>query len=212
MKTQNSILTPSPSSSPYRILVIEDDAEVARPLLRHLEQAGLECYYAANSRAGLVALQEHAPHLVLLGVMLPDLNGYALCTCIRRQSMVPIILLSPQADVEDALRGFKVGADDYVVKPFNPKLLIARVVAHLRRVYRYDVLHYSPRHLAQKPQPNPVSTTEAVSTARPLGWIECESCRYLGPEKKFEQHQSTGQITMKCPHCHAGASIAFALS
>ncbi len=127
------------SREKFRILVVEDEPAVARLILMNLAKAGLDCRYAPDGPSGLAAFQETKPHLVLLDLMMPGMNGRDVCARIRETSNVPIIMLTAVSGEEAQVQGFKVGADDYVTKPFNPKTLLARVVAHLRRVYRYDV-------------------------------------------------------------------------
>jgi len=129
----------APQGGKFRILVIEDDPAVARLILVNLAKAGLDCRYAPDGVAGLVAFQETKPHLVLLDIMMPGMNGRDVCARIRETSTVPIIMLTAVTGDENQVQGFKIGADDYVTKPFTPQALIARVVAHLRRAYRYDM-------------------------------------------------------------------------
>jgi two-component system response regulator ResD len=116
-----------------RVLIIEDDAELARLVELYLQAAGFEVAIAATGPAGVQAALEWQPDLVILDLMLPDMNGWEVCRAIRRQSRVPILMVTALGDEEDRLRGFEEGADDYIVKPFLPRELVARVKVHLRR-------------------------------------------------------------------------------
>lgn len=122
----------------FRILVIEDDPAIARSILTHLHYAGFDCRYSCDSSDVLDAVEDCAPHLVLLDAEQPDIDGYTLCAGIRRQSKVPIVLMCPPEHEERIFRGFQAGADTYIVKPLNPQLLIERVNAQLLRTYRYS--------------------------------------------------------------------------
>ena len=116
-----------------RILLIEDDTELANLMALYLRDAGLEVHTAATGPEGVNKALELRPHLVVLDLMLPGLDGWAVCSRIRQVSRVPILMVTARGEEEDRLRGFEEGADDYVVKPFLPRELVARVKAHLRR-------------------------------------------------------------------------------
>jgi DNA-binding response OmpR family regulator len=183
----------------YRILVVEDDPNIARLILAILTKAGFECRYAPDGLAGLEAFKDADPHLVLLDLMMPGMDGRELCSKIREKSTVPIIMMTALNTDDDQVQGFKIGADDYVPKPFNPKLMVARVIAHLRRVYRYDS--------AGAPAPE-----EAVKVPLPAGWARCDSCGYMGPEDKFQQKNKHGQQFVMCPACQQSEHIAYSIA
>jgi two-component system response regulator MtrA len=116
-----------------RILLVEDDASIREVAALGLEQAGFRVDSVGDGRDGLVQFR-HAPYdLVILDVMLPSLDGYDVCRQIRRESRVPIVMLSAKGDPVDVVVGLEVGADDYVRKPFELPELVARVRAALRR-------------------------------------------------------------------------------
>ncbi len=115
------------------ILVIEDEPAIADTITYALETEGFRCTWCATASAGEAALAEQAVDLIVLDVGLPDLNGFELCKRIRKSRMVPIIFLTARADEIDRVVGLEIGADDYVVKPFSPRELAARVRAVLRR-------------------------------------------------------------------------------
>jgi two-component system response regulator MtrA len=116
-----------------RILLVEDDASIREVTALGLEAAGLTVDTAADGVEGLERWRAGAPDLVLLDVMLPRLDGLEVCRAIRRESTVPIVMLTARADTIDVVVGLESGADDYVRKPFEMPELVARVRAALRR-------------------------------------------------------------------------------
>jgi DNA-binding response OmpR family regulator len=116
-----------------RILVVEDDARIAELARMYLARAGYEVLLAHDGRAGVRLAHDEAPDAVVLDLMLPGLHGRDACLAIRRRSAVPIIMLTALDDERDVVAGLDAGADDYLVKPFNPNVLVARVRAALRR-------------------------------------------------------------------------------
>ena len=121
---------------PSDILVIEDDPGIARIVTLYLERDGHRVTAAGDGLSGLRAARESNPDLIVLDLMLPRLDGMAVCRAIREESDVPIIMATARADEEDRLAGLDLGADDYIVKPFSPRELAARVRAVLRRSAR----------------------------------------------------------------------------
>jgi DNA-binding response OmpR family regulator len=116
-----------------RILIVEDDAVLARVLRDNLVFDGLQVQTVADGNAAVDVARTFAPDLVLLDIMLPGKNGLELCRLWRERLRIPIILLTARDQREDKLRGLKMGADDYVTKPFDLEELIARIHAVLRR-------------------------------------------------------------------------------
>jgi DNA-binding response OmpR family regulator len=116
-----------------RILLVEDDEEIAEPLLFGLRAEGFEVQHATDGRRGLELARGGWPDLVLLDVMLPGLDGFAVCRTLRAESAVPILMLTARGQELDRVMGLELGADDYVVKPFSFRELLARVRATLRR-------------------------------------------------------------------------------
>lgn len=117
-----------------RILAIDDDPFLLELIEKSLNQGGFEVIPAASGQEGLRLLAERKPHLIILDIMMPTLDGWEICTRIRKVSTVPIIILTARGSRSDIVRGLRLGADDYLVKPFYPDELIARVSAVLRRV------------------------------------------------------------------------------
>jgi len=116
-----------------RILVVDDEQKIVEVVKSYLEHSGFEVYTAYNGKQALELFEKVNPALIVLDLMLPDISGEEICKTIRKQSRVPIIMLTAKVEEEDILKGLDNGADDYVIKPFSPKQLIARIVAVLRR-------------------------------------------------------------------------------
>jgi DNA-binding response OmpR family regulator len=115
------------------VLIIEDDRKIAALVARYLAAAGFAALQAHDGEAGLRLAQGRGPCLVIVDLMLPGLDGWAICQALRETSDVPIVILSAREDEADRVLGFSLGADDYVVKPFSPRELVERVKAILRR-------------------------------------------------------------------------------
>jgi DNA-binding response OmpR family regulator len=116
-----------------RILVVDDDPLLVRLVRTHLEKAGYRVLSAADGEQAVEVAANELPDLVVLDLMLPKLDGYDVCRRIREFSMVPVVMLTARGEPVDRLRGFEMGADDYLSKPFVPAELLARVRAVLRR-------------------------------------------------------------------------------
>jgi len=115
-----------------RILIVEDEKKIAEITRAYLEREGYAVAHAEDGESAIKLLKEGFD-LVLLDLMLPDIQGEELCEMIRKDSDVPIIMVTAKSDEDERVKGLGLGADDYVVKPFSPKELVARVNAHLRR-------------------------------------------------------------------------------
>ena len=118
----------------HMILIVEDDTRIANWLKIFFEEAGFTAETANDGRAGLNLARTLAPDLIVLDLMLPGLDGIELCRILRRESDVPIIMLTAREAHTDRISGLESGADDYVVKPFDPEEVVARARAVLRRV------------------------------------------------------------------------------
>jgi len=132
------------------ILIAEDEKKISELIAKYLTLEGHEPHQVATGSQALLAFKSLQPDLVILDLMLPELDGMAVCKKIRSHSNTPIIMLTARVDEIDRLLGFSEGADDYVCKPFIPKELMARVKAILRRVNTptsSDTLTYGPLHL-----------------------------------------------------------------
>ena len=116
-----------------RILVVDDESELTSLVRRALEREGFDVVEARDGEEALRLFAESRPDLVVLDIMLPGVDGFEVCRRLRANSDVPVILLTARAGEEDRVSGFELGADDYVVKPFSVRELVARVKAQLRR-------------------------------------------------------------------------------
>ena len=123
-----------PPSRAHRILVVDDDEGVRALLTRYLELEGYEVDQAADGAGAMTAIKSHPPDLLLLDVMLPSEDGLHILTRLRQDSDVAVILLTGRDAEADRVLGLKLGADDYVVKPFSPAEIAARIATVLRRV------------------------------------------------------------------------------
>nr|YP_009402635.1 regulatory component of sensory transduction system [Compsopogon caeruleus]ARX95993.1 regulatory component of sensory transduction system [Compsopogon caeruleus] len=119
-----------------KILVVDDESSIRRILETRLCMIGYNVISASNGEEALIMFRKEYPNLVVLDVMMPKLDGYGVCQEIRKESDVPIIMLTALGDVSDRITGLELGADDYVIKPFSPKELEARIRSVLRRVDR----------------------------------------------------------------------------
>lgn len=118
---------------PELILVVDDEPKITRLTRDYLEKDGYRVITAGNGPDALSAARRDRPDVVILDLMLPGMNGWDVCRALRRESDVPIIMLTARAEESDQVVGLELGADDYVTKPFSPRALTARVKAVLRR-------------------------------------------------------------------------------
>jgi DNA-binding response OmpR family regulator len=125
-----------------KVLVVDDDVNICELIRLYLEKEGCEVLMAHNGKSGLEVFVDSAPSIVILDIMLPVMDGWQVCREIRKISNIPIIMLTAKGETFDKVLGLELGADDYIVKPFEPKELVARVKAVLRRYERngFDVM------------------------------------------------------------------------
>ena len=121
----------------YRILIVEDDAGIAEGVKQQAEAWGLEAYIAQDLRDVMSEFARISPHLVLLDITLPFFNGYHWCGAIRAVSKVPIVFISSAADNMNIVMAMTMGADDFIAKPFDGGVLMAKIQALLRRSYDF---------------------------------------------------------------------------
>ena len=172
------------------VLVVEDDEEIASLLEKYLARAGYRTTKASTGLAALAHVQRLQPDLILLDIGLPDIDGFDLLTKVRGSSTVPVIFLSAMDDSTDKLLGLKLGADDYVTKPFNPQEVVARVGAVLKRtrgvaaseVIRHDQIEVQlDSHIA-------IASTETGRLELPLATeFRLLVCFVRSPFKTFER-------------------------
>jgi len=121
----------SPSTRP--VLVVEDDCKTSALVKLYLAREGFSAVVAASGQDAIALSQRHRPMMAILDILLPDTDGWEVCRHLRSGSSMPILILSSLTEAHDRIRGLTLGADDFLVKPFSPKELIARVKAILRR-------------------------------------------------------------------------------
>ena len=121
------------AASKQRILIVDDDENIAELISLYLTKECYDTKIVGDGESALEAVSSFAPNLVLLDLMLPGIDGYQVCREVRKNSSVPIIMLSAKGEVFDKVLGLELGADDYMEKPFDSKELVARVKAVLRR-------------------------------------------------------------------------------
>lgn len=194
----------TPSATPqqqFNILIIEDDAELFQTMSVLLGRLA-ECQHAPTGARGLAAFQELTPDLVMLSVNVPDADSYQICTQIRQTSTVPILMMSKTWNDKEELKGLKAGADGFVHEPYNSQLMVANILAQLRRAYKYD----------HQEKPSETATKgEETQDSVPAGWAVCDACGYMGPQQKFEKENIMGEIKRACPHCGEETSATYSL-
>lgn len=121
-----------------KILVVDDDREIADLVEIHLVSDGYHVFKANSASEGLIILEQEDIKLVILDIMMPEIDGLSMCKKIRETSTIPIIMLSAKSSDLDKIIGLSTGADDYVIKPFNPLELTARVKSQLRRYTKFN--------------------------------------------------------------------------
>lgn len=119
----------------YKILLVEDEKDIREVVKKYLEKEGYLVYAGENGVEGLEKFNNYNPDLAVLDIMMPGIDGIQVLKEIRKVSNIPVLFLTAKHKEEDRLKGFDLGADDYVVKPFSPKELVRRVNAIIKRVY-----------------------------------------------------------------------------
>jgi len=133
----------------YRILVVEDKKEISDIVSKYLAKEGYNVFVANNGFEALDYFSKHEFHLVLLDIMMPGISGFEVLKEIRKISDIPVIMLTAKQEEIDRLKGFDIGADDYVIKPFSPRELMKRIQVFLKRVYHEsDEIIFSYKNLS----------------------------------------------------------------
>ncbi|MFD3445677.1 response regulator transcription factor [Microbacteriaceae bacterium 4G12] len=115
------------------VLLVEDEQRLREIVSDYFTREGFEVLQAEDGKRALALFEEHETDLIILDIMLPEIDGWSVCRRIRKESAVPIIMLTARSDEDDTLLGFELGADEYVTKPFSPKVLVARAKTLLKR-------------------------------------------------------------------------------
>lgn len=122
----------------YRLFIVEDDHDIAEAIRTQAEMWALEVHIAENFRNIMTEFADFKPHILLMDISLPFYNGYHWCTEIRKVSKVPVIFISSASDNMNMVMAMNMGADDFIAKPFDQSVLIAKLQAHLRRTYDFS--------------------------------------------------------------------------
>ena len=130
--------------SRQKIMIVDDDAHIAELISLYLTKECFDTNIVLDGEEALKQFELYQPNLILLDLMLPGMDGYQVCRAIRQKSSVPIIMLSAKGEIFDKVLGLELGADDYMVKPFDSKELIARVKAVLRRYHKEKPVEQKP--------------------------------------------------------------------
>ncbi len=146
-----------------RILIVDDDSSISELISLYLKKECFDTREVADGEEALRAAEEYRPNLVILDLMLPGIDGYEVCRRLRAASSVPVIMLSAKGETFDKVLGLELGADDYMIKPFDSKELVARVKAVLRRYQGVA---------AGKPVPEPMRSPENEDMRRTGKYIE----------------------------------------
>ena len=138
------------------ILVVEDEKSMQEIIVEYMQRGGHACFTADDGMDALMVLKNHPMDLMILDIMMPHLDGFSVCKMAREMSSLPIIMLTAKSNEDDKLKGYDLGADDYMTKPFSPKVLLAKANALLRRssVLPADGTRPLPKRL-RPPAPNP---------------------------------------------------------
>ena len=176
--TENNEMQSEQDSHQQRILVADDEASIRRILEARLSMIGYDIVTATDGEEAIAAFNKYNPDLIVLDVMMPKIDGYGVTKEIRKTSDVPIIILTALGDVSERITGLELGADDYVIKPFSPKELEARVKAVLRRTNTKEAM--IP---ASKTAKNVITTGNIrIDTARRQVFRKNERIRLTGME------------------------------
>jgi two-component system, OmpR family, alkaline phosphatase synthesis response regulator PhoP len=169
-----------PSLTPKKILIVEDEADIAQLVKLYLQKDGYRPTIAKTGVEGLKLVKADRPDMVILDLMLPEMDGLEICKKIRTSmdtALLPIMMLTAKAEESDTIIGLELGADDYVTKPFSPKVLVARVKALFRRLERDDdpkqtSYTYGPLLLDLARHEVLLDGTEIPLTAKEFGLLE----------------------------------------
>ena len=180
-------------SAGTKVLVIDDDERLNALLTKYLGRFGFSVRTAVHPKAGLRALRADPPDVLVLDVMLPDMDGFAVCRTVRETSGIPIVMLTARGEVADRIVGLELGADDYLPKPFEPRELVARIQAVLRRQDRVDprgttrigalTVSWAARSVRMEGRDVPLTTAEFEL----LGWLIRNRGRVQSRDKILDQ-------------------------
>ena len=183
------------STQNYQVLIIDDDPNIGQLVKIYFEKEGYGVKHSLNGVEGLSAFKKHQYHIVVLDIMLPGMDGWEVCREIRKISDTPIIMLTAKGEVFDKVLGLELGADDYIVKPFEPKELIARTRAVLRRYKGGAEMEKKAAHMNLTVSLTDYSVTYCgVSIELPPKELELLYFLATHPNKVFTREQLLEQV------------------
>lgn len=190
----------------FLILVVASNTEVEKSMRIMLKTSALGIQFAPKGGIALSMFETSPADMVIISTELPNRNGFEFCLKLREKSSVPILMVTPKRDVDEELRSLKVGADAYLEEPFNSRVIMAHIVAQLRRTYRYNG---QPKNSLQRSKVVKVEAPEAPKAPTAPGWASCEACYYMGPQVKFEKVSNEGDARIVCPNCGSEQRTGF---
>jgi OmpR family response regulator RpaB len=179
----------------HRILLIDDDERLGGLLSRYFERHDLELESALQPSTGLQKLAQGGYDLVILDVMLPEMDGFEVCKAIRKESEIPIIMLTARGEVMDRVVGLELGADDYLPKPFEPRELVARIQSILKRALHHG-LSQAPIHIGDLVINTELKETTLAGEHLDLSTMEYKLLELLArhPGKTFSRDEILNQL------------------
>lgn len=187
----------------FSILVVASEPDVEKVMQNMLKTSALGGQFALKGGIALAMFEASPADMVMISTELPSRNGFELCLKLREKSTVPILMVTPKRNVDEELRSLKVGADAYLEEPFNSRVMMAHIVAQLRRTYKYNGQLKNSLHQGK------VVNVEAPKAPTAPGWASCEACHYMGPQIKFEKISNAGDAEIICPHCGSEQRTGF---
>ena len=205
----------APTDNRFRLLILDDEEDSSNHVVALLDKAGFACRRAVDPV--FVGWSQINPHLLLLRRNTSLFDGLQVCTDIREGrtgagTTIPVVFLGPADETAEVL-AFKAGADDYLSEPLRPNLLMARLVAQLRRAYRYN----EPPKVAARLGGAPLNLWDEDEEGAPVGAVvssgfaECRLCGYSGSRQQFETEDMMGRVRAACPSCRSTEHIVFSL-
>lgn len=167
--------------SRFSVLIVDDEAQMRELIVLYLTKEGYECVEAGDGEEALARISERRFDIIVLDVMMPNMDGLSVCTKVREKSDVPIMFVTARGDEWDKVNGLRIGADDYMVKPFSPRELVARMEALLRRARRSsdDIQQIGPLEMDIKGHKVRVGGVDLSLTLKEFDLLTCFA-RHIG--------------------------------
>ena len=213
------LLPLAPEDSAFRILLCVADEKLAERVSGFLAKAGFDVRLATNGEIALQAVATIEPHLVLAPFLAEEIDGLQLTKTLRETTEIPVLLMGNGSD-ENEIAALQAGADDFLAQPLKPPVLLARLVAHLRRAYRYGLpseeeVDIETPFWAEDGEDFVAPVEEVEDEGEkplPRDWARCDACDYQGPRVSFETEDFFGNPKAQCPRCESTEHIVFSLN